>query len=282
MKVALVLEGGAMRGLYTAGVLDVFMKNNIVVDAVIGVSAGALFGMNYLSNQEGRVLRYNKRYLNDKRYMGVYSWVTTGNIMNEEFCFNELVYKLDKFEFDVFADSPIEFYATVTNVQTGEAEYIRIDDLEKDNNMEYLRASGSMPLVSKIVKIGSNEYLDGGISDSIPVREAYNMGYDKVIAVLTRPNNYRKRKSNMFLYKLVYGRYPRLVHILEERYRIYNDTIDYINSKEKKKELLVIRPTKDLKVKRLEKKVAKIEELYKLGVLDANDSLEDLKKYLKL
>jgi len=282
LKVALVLEGGAMRGLYTAGVLDVFMKNNIVVDAVIGVSAGALFGMNYLSNQEGRVLRYNKRYLNDKRYMGVYSWVTTGNIMNEEFCFNELVYKLDKFEFDVFADSPIEFYATVTNVQTGEAEYIRIDDLEKDNNMEYLRASGSMPLVSKIVKIGSNEYLDGGISDSIPVREAYNMGYDKVIAVLTRPNNYRKRKSNMFLYKLVYGRYPRLVHILEERYRIYNDTIDYINSKEKKKELLVIRPTKDLKVKRLEKKVAKIEELYKLGVLDANDSLEDLKKYLKL
>lgn len=281
MKVALVLEGGAMRGLYTSGVLDVFMKNNIVVDAVIAVSAGALFGINYLSNQVGRVLRYNKKYLNDKRYMGFYSWVTTGNVMNKEFCFNELVYKLDKFEFDAFRDSKIDFYVTVTNLRTGEAEYIKIDDLEEGDNIEYLRASGSMPLVSNIVKIGRNEYLDGGIGDSIPVREAYKMGYDKVITVLTRPIEYRKKKSNMLLYKFFYSKYPNLLHTLEERYSKYNDTIFYISEMEKNKDMFVIRPTKDLKVKRLEKDVTKIEALYELGVFDAVNSLEDLKAYLK-
>lgn len=281
MKVALVLEGGAMRGLYTAGVLDVFMKNNITVDAVIGVSAGALFGVNYLSNQIGRVLRYNKKYLNDKRYMGFYSWITTGNIMNEEFCFKELVYQLDRFKFDVFRKSPIKFYVTVTNIRTGKAEYIKIDDLEKEDNMKYLKASGSMPLVSKVVRVGSNEYLDGGISDSIPVREACRMGYDKIIVVLTRPNNYRKKKSSMFLYKLVYSRYPKLVHTLETRYRVYNDTLDYVDNKEREKDIFVIRPTKDLRVRRIEKDALKIEKLYELGVLDASNTLEDLKTYLQ-
>lgn len=281
MRVALVLEGGAMRGLYTAGVLDVFMENNINVDAIIGVSAGALFGINYLTRQIGRVLRYNKKYLNDKRYMGFYSWFTTGDIMNKEFCFNELVYKLDKFEFDTFRSSKIDFYATVTNLHTGKAEYIKIDDLERGDNLEYLRASGSMPLVSNIVKIGKNEYLDGGISDSIPVREAYSMGYDKVIVVLTRPLGYRKKKSNMLLYKFFYRRYPKLLLSLEERYSKYNDILSYIDSMQERNNMFVVRPSKDLGVKRLEKDVAKIEALYELGKTDAMSSLKDLEVYCR-
>ncbi|MBP5426551.1 MAG: patatin family protein [Clostridiales bacterium] len=282
MKVALVLEGGAMRGLYTAGVLDVFMNNNIVVDAVIGVSAGALFGVNYISNQAGRALRYSKKYLNDKRYMGFYSLITTGDIMNKDFCFNELIYKLDRFDFESFKNSKIDFYATVTNLNTGEAEYIKINDLDDGHNLEYLRASGSMPLVSNIVKIDKNEYLDGGIADSIPVKKARKLGYDKIIAVLTRPEGYKKKKSNCFLYNIVYSKYPKFVETVKKRYKNYNNTIDYINSCKREKSIFVIRPTKDLKVKRLEKNIIKVENLYNLGVLDAQKALENLKKYLGL
>ena len=157
-KIALVLEGGALRGLYTAGVLDVFMQNNIKIDTIYAVSAGALFGLNYKSNQIGRALRYNLKYAHDKRYMGLYSLITTGDIMNREFCFGELVHKLDRIDFETFINSDVEFYAVVTNVETGRAEYIEIKDAEKD--LEYLRASGSMPFVSNLVEIKGNKYLD--------------------------------------------------------------------------------------------------------------------------
>ena len=273
-----MLEGGAMRGMYTAGVLDVLMQNNIVFDAVIGVSAGALFGINYLSNQVGRVFRYNKKYLHDKRYMGFYSLITSGNIMNKEFCFNELVYNLDKFDFVKFRNSPIDFYATVTNIDTGFAEYIKIDDVE--SGMEYLRASGSMPLVSKIVEINGKKYLDGGIADSIPAKKAYDLGYDKVVVVLTRPKNYIKSKSFMLPYRICYRKYPKLVSAIEKRYMHYNDSINYIKNKEASKDIFVIRPTMDKKVKRLEKDLKKIESIYNLGILDTTNKLNDLRLYL--
>ena len=167
MKTGLLLEGGGMRGLYTAGILDVFMENNIKIDGIIGVSAGALFGMNYKSKQKGRVLRYNKKYAKNRDYMGVYSLLTTGNIMNEDFCFNRIVNELDPVDFETYRNSPIEFYAVVTNVETGKPEYIKLDDLENKESLEYLRASGSMPFVSKPVIINNKKYLDGGISDSI-------------------------------------------------------------------------------------------------------------------
>ena len=278
MKTILVLEGGAMRGMYTAGVLDVFMQNDIVLDAVIGVSAGALFGINYVSNQQGRAFRYNKKYLHDRRYMGLYSFITTGNIMNKEFCFNELIYDLDKFDFLKFKNSPIDFYATVTNIENGEAEYIKIDNLE--NNIEYLRASGSMPLVSRIVEVNKKKYLDGGIADSIPVKKAYELGYDKVVVVLTRPKEYVKKKSFMLPYKVCYSKYPNFINSVESRYKRYNDVVSYITEKENKKDIFVIRPTRDTKVKRLEKDIKKIEDIYNLGVLDAKNGLSDLKLYL--
>ena len=163
MKIGLLLEGGGMRGLYTAGVLDIFMEKQIRIDGIIGVSAGALFGINYKSNQMGRILRYNKKYAKNKNYMGIYSLLTTGNIMNEEFCFDKIVNELDPIDYEAFKKSKVEFYAVVTNLETGKAEYIKIDDLKDKHNLEYLRASGSMPFVSKPVNKKEKRNKIGGI-----------------------------------------------------------------------------------------------------------------------
>ena len=190
-KTALVLEGGAMRGLYSAGVLDIFMQNDISIDTIYGVSAGALFGLNYKSRQIGRALRYNLKYAHEKNYMGLYSLITTGDIMNRDFCFKKLVYELDRLDFETYKTTPVDFYAVVTNLQTGNPEYIKIDDADKD--LEYFRASGSMPFVSKPVEIDGNFYLDGAVSDAVPFKKALDSNYEKIIVVLTRPSGYRKK-----------------------------------------------------------------------------------------
>ena len=277
-KVCLVLEGGAMRGIYSAGVIDVFLKKGIEVDAIIGTSAGALFGINYVSKQKERVLRYNKHYCKRKDYMGLYSLITTGNIMNKDFCFKDLVYELDPFDFKTFSESKTKFYATVTNLETGEAEYPQIKNFEKDQ--EYLRASGSMPLVSKIVEIENKKYLDGGIADSIPVQKALDMGYGKVIVVTTRPIEYRKKKSAIWPYKLLYKEYPKFIDKVSKRYQEYNDTVENIINLEKEEKIFVIRPTKVVKISKIEKNPEIIEEQYRVGYNDALKKLESLQKYL--
>ena len=193
MKIGLVLEGGAMRGLYTAGVLDTLMDNGIKADTAIGTSAGVLFGVNYASGQRGRALRYNKKYAPTGSYMGIRSLLTTGNIINKQFAYYDLPSKLDIFDEEAFEASGMDFYATVTNVETGEAEYIRITDCFKQ--IEVMRATAAMPYVSKIVEYEGKKYLDGGVADSIPVEKCIEMGCDKVIVVLTRPIEYRKGKT---------------------------------------------------------------------------------------
>lgn len=280
MKTGLLLEGGGMRGLYTAGILDVFMENNIKIDGIIGVSAGALFGMNYKSKQKGRVLRYNKKYAKNRDYMGFYSLLTTGNIMNEDFCFNRIVNELDPVDFETYRNSPIEFYAVVTNVETGKPEYIKLDDLENKESLEYLRASGSMPFVSKPVIISNKKYLDGGISDSIPIEKIMSMGYDKIIVVLTRPAGYQKKKSNSMLPKIYYKQYPKFVETIENRYKKYNEEVEKVEELEKQGKVFLIRPSKLIKIKRVEKDCNKIQEMYDLGQKDAIDNLEKLKQYL--
>lgn len=280
MKTGLLLEGGGMRGLYTAGILDVFMENNIKIDGIIGVSAGALFGMNYKSKQKGRVLRYNKKYAKNRDYMGFYSLLTTGNIMNEEFCFNRIVNELDPVDFETYRNSPIEFYAVVTNVETGKPEYVKLDDLENKESLEYLRASGSMPFVSKLVIINNKKYLDGGISDSIPIEKIMSMGYDKIIVVLTRPRGYKKKKSNTMLTKIYYKQYPKFVETIENRYKKYNEEVEKVEELEKQGKVFLIRPSKLIKIKRVEKDCNKIQEMYDLGQKDAIDNLEKLKQYL--
>ena len=279
MKTCLVLEGGAMRGMYTAAILDSLLDTNIKIDAVIGVSAGALFGVNYVSKQKGRVLRYNKKYVNDSRYMGIKSLITTGDIVNKEFAFYELPTKLDKFDEDEFFKSKTEFYAVVTNIETGKAEYKRI--INDSNYVEYLRASGSMPFVSKPVEINGSKYLDGALGDSIPVLKAKEMGFDRIIVVLTRPIDYRKKKGNKIASKLFYRKYSKLINAINNRYKVYNDTLDKIIEMENSNEIFVIRPSKTVNIKRIEKDVDKLQEMYDLGISDFKKCLTKLKKFLK-
>lgn len=276
MKTMLVLEGGALRGIYTAGVLDVLMDNNVKVDAIVGVSAGALFGINYVSNQRGRCLRYNLANIKNKNYMGLYSLLTTGNIMNKNFCFDTLVHESDPFDFNTFDKSKVKFFAVVTNVESGKAEYIEIKNSEQD--LEYLRASGSMPIVSKIVEIKGKKYLDGGIGDSVPIKWAESQGYDKIIVVETRPKEYRKKESAIWPYKLLYKKYPKFVETVKNRPKVYNETKEYI---ENNKKIFVLRPSRYVNIKRIEKNPEKIKEMYHLGEEDAKRKLKEIKKYLK-
>lgn len=280
MSIGLVLEGGAMRGMYTAGVLDVFMDHDIPIDGIIGVSAGVLFGVNYPSKQRGRVIRYNKRFAKDPRYMGWKSFLTTGNIVNKDFAFYTVPQELDVFDQEAFAQSGIDFYATLTNVETGEAEYVKLGNLFEE--MEVLRATSALPLVSKMVEIDGKKYLDGSIADSIPVEKMQELGYDKVIVVLTRPLEYRKKPSKPGMYKMVYGKYPRFVDAAMNRYKMYNDTVERIIGMENKKEIFVVRPSKTVDVKHIERDENKLQEMYDLGVSDCIDCIEHLKSYLGL
>lgn len=278
MSIGLVLEGGAMRGLYTAGVLDVFLDNNIKVDGIIGVSAGVLFGVNYLSRQKGRAIRYNKRFAKDKRYMGMRSFITTGNIINKDFAYYEIPFKIDVFDEETFEKSNTDFWATVTNIETGEAEYLKLNNVFEQ--MELLRATSAMPIVSEIIEIDGKKYLDGGVSDSIPVEKCKSMGYDKIIVILTRIIEYRKKKASSTLAKIKYKEYPKLIETMENRYKKYNETVEKIIDMEDKKEIFVIRPSKDLGLKRIEKDVDKLQAMYDLGVSDCKKQLEDLKEYI--
>ena len=278
MKIGIVFEGGAMRGMYTAGVIDVLLEMGIKADVVIGVSAGALFGINYKSRQKGRALRSNLKYVKDKRYMSLYNLVTTGNIVNEDFCFNEIPNILDDFNYASFKRSKGEFYAVVTNVNSGEAEYIKIEDCKRD--VQALRASGSMPFVSKPVEFNGQFYLDGGIADSIPIDKIMSMGLDKVIVVLTRPQGYRKKRTSIAPAKVMYKKYPKLIETMKNRYKVYNKSLDEINFLESEKDIFVVRPSELIKIKKMEKDEDKLKEMYNLGYNDLKSRKSELNDYL--
>lgn len=278
MKVGLVLEGGAMRGMFTAGVLDILLKENIHIDGIVSVSAGALFGINYPSKQIGRVLRYNLKYLNDERYISLKNLIKTGNIVSKEFAYYQLPLTLDPFDNETFKQSKIDFYATLTNVETGEAEYIKI--IDPIQQIEELRATSAMPFVSKIVEINGKKYLDGGLSDSIPIKKCQELGYDKIIVVLTRPFEYRKSRTNSLIVKIFYRKYPNLIECMLNRYREYNQCIEEIIRLNNEDKIFVIRPSQNLKIKRIEKDLNKIQSMYNLGKKDMEQNLEGLKQYL--
>lgn len=279
MKTCLVLEGGGLRGIYTAGVLDEMFKDKIKIDAIIGVSMGALIGINYKSKQPERAVRYNLRYCNDRRYMGFRSFLKTGNIANKEFAYYKIPNELDKFDYDTYKKSKMKMYVTVTNLETGEAEYIEIKDAK--DNIEYFRATSSMPGVSKIVEIDGNKYLDGGVVDSIPVKKALDLGYDRVIVVLTRPIEYRKKETEMKWLQSRYKKYPKFMKTIAKRNKSYNEKVERIIKLEKEGKVFCIRPSKRVNIKRIEKNERIILEQYNLGKKDYLDNREELHEFIK-
>ena len=280
MKKGLILEGGAMRGLFTAGVIDVLMENGIEFDGAVGVSAGAAFGVNYKSKQIGRVLRYNTRFARDKRYCGLGVLLKTGNLYSTEFCYNEVPLVHDIFDFDTYENHPMEFYVVATDVETGKPVYHKFEG-RHDCGFDWIRASASMPLVSQIVDIKGQKLLDGGIADSVPIRFFENMGYDKNVVILTRPKTYRKGENKaMPLIKLKYRKYPNLVETMKNRHKVYNDTLDYIEEREKSGNIFVIRPEADLPVDRVERDPVKLKAAYEIGRETAISRLEEIKSYL--
>lgn len=279
MKIGLVLEGGGMRGLFSAGVLDALLElKELTVNGIVGVSSGALFGVNYVSGQKERAVRYNKKYADDKRYMGLYSWITTGNAVNKDFAYYELPFKLDVFDNEKFKEAETDFYVVMTNVESGKAEYVLIKDAFAQ--MEYLRATSALPFASKIIEINGKKYLDGGISDSIPIDFCESLGYDKIIAVLTRPEGTYKEDKLGFLYKLVYRKYPNLVNSLLNMATDYEKVLAKIKDLENRGKIFVVRPPEVLKIGRLEKDRNKIQKVYDTGLNTGLKELEDILKYL--
>ena len=279
MKIGLVLEGGGMRGLFSAGVLDALLDlKELSVNGIVGVSSGALFGVNYVSKQKERAVRYNKKYADDKRYMGLHSWITTGNAVNKDFAFYELPCKLDVFDNEAFKKAETDFYVVMTNVESGKPEYVLIEDAFAQ--MEYLRATSALPFASKIIEINGKKYLDGGISDSIPIDFCESLGYDKIIAVLTRPEGTYKEDKLGFLYKLVYRKYPNLVNSLLNMATDYEKVLAKIKDLENKEKIFVVRPPEVLKIGRLEKNRDKIQKVYDTGLNTGLKELDNIVKYL--
>ena len=274
-NVGLVLEGGGMRGFYTAGVLDYFMERDFYTNGVIGVSAGACHACSYISKQIKRSYRINTEYLNDKRYMSLQSLVKTGDFFGAEFVYDTIPNQLDIFDYDAYNTSGMKFYAVASNLETGKAEYLPCINMKHD--VIYVRASASLPLLSRIVETDGLKLLDGGCTDSIPVKKFQQMGYQKNIVVLTQCKEYRKGKNNLLpLIRRTYRKYPKFVKAMEERHIHYNRTLDELGVMEKEGSVFILRPKTPVTIGRLEKDVDKLTALYKQGYEDAKEQFENI------
>ena len=279
-KVGLVLEGGAMRGMFTVGALDVFMDEGIHFDGMVGVSAGALFGVNYLSDQRSRALRYSQRFNGDKRYMGMGSFLRTGNYFNTEFAYNTVPYKIDIFDDETFKNSGVPFYAVATDIETGKPEYMLVSSVLDE--MDIFRASSSMPFLSKPVEINGRFYLDGGVSNSIPFLWMEKMGYEKLVVVLTRDINYVKKPMNKMFVNMFYRKYPGMEQALLNRHIMYNESLEKLKEYEKSGKAFVLRPAQPLTTSRTEKDPEKLKACYDIGFRDAQGCIPALKEYLEI
>lgn len=281
MKTGLILEGGAMRGLFTAGVIDVMLEQDIAVDGMIGVSAGAAFGCNFKSKQAGRVLRYNKRFCKDKRFCSFYSLLKTGDLYGADFCYREIPETLDPFDKDTFANDPTEFYLVCTDIESGKAVYKQLKKSD-GNAMDWFRASASMPLVSTPVEIGKQKLLDGGIVDSIPVRYFESIGYEHNIIVLTQPTGYQKKKNALLsLMRIALRKYPNVALAMARRHEIYNETLAYIGQLEQQGKALVIRPPVKLEVGHVEHDAERLQQAYDMGRAEALRRINEIKNFIK-
>ena len=276
----LVLEGGAMRGLFTAGVIDVLMENGIEFPAFVGVSAGAAFGCNYKSCQIGRALRYNKRFCRDPRYCSFRSLFKTGDVFGAQFCYHEVPNTLDPFDGKAFNENPMAFYLVASDVETGKPFYKRLDRAD-DTAYEWIRASASMPIVSRVVELDGKKFLDGGVTDSIPLAFMERQ-YDRNVVVLTRPRDYQKQPaSKLWLYRLTLRKYPNMLRAVRERHLMYNEQRAHVFAQEKAGKAFVICPDKPLEVGRMEHDPEQLQKAYDTGRQTALRQLGALKRFME-
>lgn len=280
MKKGLILEGGGMRALFTAGILDVMMEERITVDGTVGVSAGATFGCNYKSVQPGRPLRYNLRFMKDPRYMGWRTLLKDGNLVSAEFSYHTMPTELDIFDAETFAANPMEFHVVCTDVYTGKPVYKKLTHVDYDC-LEWLRASASMPIVSRPVEVGGYKLLDGGIADSIPLRYFQDLGYERNIVILTQPKGFTKKRTKLMpAFYLFTRRYPAIVKAMGRRHLMYNEQLEYLQQQEEEGRILLIYPPEPLPIGRTEQNEKKMRHVYGLGRRMGLDRLEEIKAFL--
>lgn len=279
-KIGLVLEGGAMRGLFTAGVMDVLMENGIEFDGIIGVSAGSSFGCNYKSRQPGRVLRYNLKYAGDPRYMGLRSLISSGNLVGAEFAYHILPLQLDVFDIQTFEQNPMVFYLVATDVATGKPAYYKMDKVDRES-LEWLRASASMPGVTRPVKVDDGRLmLDGGISDSIPLAYFRAIGYERNVVVLTQPRNYIKKASPKWLWQILMHRHKAIAEAMSRRHEMYNAQLRLVDEGVKRGDTFVIAPDFPLPIGRVSTNKKKMTNVYNIGRETAKHLLPQLIRFL--
>ena len=282
MKYGLVMEGGAMRGMFTAGVIDILMENGIEFNGAVGVSAGAVFGCNYKSHQIRRVIRYNTRFCNDNRFCSMQSLIKTGDIFGADFCYHEIPDNLDIFDYETFNKSPMEFFVVCTDAETGKPIYHKITKINY-NELEWMRGSASMPFVSRIVEADGRKLLDGGISDSIPLKFMEKSGYDKNIVILTQPRNYIKKPSRTpYAMSMIMRKYPAIIDAMKNRHNMYNAQLKYIRRSERNGKALVIAPPAKLPVGHIEHNPDVLREVYRIGRNTANKNIDKIKEFLSL
>ena len=281
MKRGLVLEGGAMRGLFSAGVMDVMMEHGVTFDGIVGVSAGAAFGCNYKSQQAGRAIRYNMRFAKDRRYCSLWSLLKTGDLFGAEFAYHTVPTEYDIFDNDTFEQSPTEFYVVCTDVVTGEAVYKRCTKGGYDL-CEWIRASASMPVASRVVELEGHKLLDGGMADSIPLAFFHSIGYGKNIVVLTQPEDYVKRPTRLMpLIRWRLRQYPNIVRTMERRHTMYNRQLEYVAESEAKGETLVVRPGEKLPIGHVSHDAAEMKRVYEMGRRTGEARMADIEAFLR-
>lgn len=281
-QAGLVLEGGGMKGVYTAGVLDLFLDKGVDFSSVYGVSAGACNMCSYISKQRGRALDVNIDYLDSKRYCSVESMIFSGDLFNVNTCYNLIPNYLNPIDNETFMAYRGKAYSVVTNLRTGRPEYLRVRDAVKD--IDKVRASSSLPLVSRTVTINGKPYLDGGLSDSIPIQKSIRDGNSKNVIVMTKEIGYRRKpidSGQLALIKVRYAKYPKVAEIMAERHTVYNECLDFIERMEKEGEVFVIRPQHPNDVRRIERDKARMKALYDQGYEEAESFYEDMMRYLE-
>lgn len=279
MKRGLVLEGGAFRGLFTSGIIDVMMAHDVWPDGLIGVSAGAAFGCNYKSRQAGRAIRYNKAYAHDPRYSGIRSLLTTGDYFNAQFAYHTMPRQLDVFDNEAFNANPMQFYAVCTDVETGKAVYKHLEQAS-DTTYDWIRASASMPLVSRVIDLEGYKLLDGGVADSIPLAYFESIGYDRNVVILTQPEGYQKEHNKLMpLLRLSLRKYPKMIEALDQRHLMYNRQLDYVSEAEREGRCLVIRPKESLPIGHISHNPDEMQRVYDMGREEGERRIADIIRF---